>query len=66
MTNGIAVNRLDGSFDLWLNKTCTSGYLPRGMALINIFRYPGTPELWADYSPLFNLAVPEQVVWWDE
>ena len=66
MTNGIAVKYKDGSFDLWLNRTCTSGYLPLDGALLRIFRYGTDPIYWEEYSPQFKIAVPEQLVWWED
>lgn len=78
MTNGIAISRNDPlARDYWLHGTCCSGYsFTRGSVvrrLLEVFIENGKTwdsigggELWKEYSSGYTLAVPEQLVWWED
>ncbi len=76
MTNGIAVGKTDPiARDYWHNETCSSGYsstlTPPTLLVLKNFIAEGKSwnkdrDLWDEYSPLYVLAVLEQLVWWGE
>lgn len=76
MTNGLAISKNDPiARDYWHNKTCSSGYStvvtsPLVLVLKNFIQggmsWNKDRDLWDEYSPLYTLAAPEQLVWWGE
>lgn len=73
MTNGIAVGLEDHTRDIWFNGTCSSGYVFDGDVLSHVFKafYEDGAESWSedmfkDYAQEQKLAIPEQLVWWQD
>lgn len=79
MSNGIAVGMTDYlTRDYWYNGTCCSGYSFRGNVTehcLKAFKFgtAGFPaafgwdeETFKLYSKSQKLAVPEQLVWWND
>lgn len=73
MSNGIAICAYaptKWSFDYWKDKTCTSGYQHGtnsfGLLFRDYFKRGLRESAWDEWSPKYKLAVPEQLVWWDD
>lgn len=79
MTNGIAVSRTNPvGIDYWKNKTCCSGYSGFPEKMGSVLRHclenfilegrdwENGEDNWDDWSPKYILAVPEQLVWWED
>ncbi len=77
MSNGIAVGKTDPlARDYWFKGTASSGYSFKGevtRTLLNNFLNKGKPgysywgeTLFKQYSKGYTLAIPEQLVWWQD
>ena len=78
MTNGITIgvyNNKGFSFDYWLDKKCTSGYSHGSDSLRLVFKNvlndpnfhsARGAEMYSKYAKDQRLAVPEQLVWWED
>lgn len=77
MSNGIAISKNDIlARDYWHKGTASSGYSFKGkvlQTLLTNFLKQGElgyhnwgKDLFKEYSSGYTLAVPEQLVWWDD
>ena len=80
MTNGIAVSLGNPvGRDYWINNTCCSGYSGYKDGMGSVLRHclesfisegkewiDCDKECWEEWSPMYTLAVPEQLVWWED
>ena len=75
MTNGIAVNKTQKGFDYWHNGTAGSGWVNKWDRdlVVCLERFVGptrlvdfTEDLMKEWGHGYKLAVPEQLVWWED